>query len=154
MAIYKPSHCAPFLGAVDLTLPVQNGIQEDINISFEVNCSNVTPVSAYKIKVLDNNNDIIFEGDEFTLVSPSWLSGTEQQVPLVSKTNKVIKLEDTTTWQRNHNIIYLWTETDEEGTIINHYCYYNGKAIADFVNGGTNQPYKWIITFLKWIKIK
>lgn len=151
MAIYKPSNCAPFLGAVDLTLPVQNGIQEDINISFEVNCSNVTPVSAYKIKVLDNNNDIIFEGDEFTLVSPSWLSGTEQQVPLVSKTNKVIKSEDTTTWQRNHNIIYLWTETDEEGTIINHYCYYNGKAITDFVNGGTNQPYKWIITLAQGV---
>lgn len=151
MAIYKPSNCAPFLGAVDLTLPVQNGIQEDINISFEVNCSNVTPVSAYKIKVLDNNNDIIFEGDEFTLVNPEWLSGTEQQVPLVSKTNKVIKSEDKTTWQRNHNIIYLWTETDEKGTIINHYCYYNGKAITDFVNGGTNQPYKWIITLAQGV---
>ena len=151
MAIYKPSNCAPFLGAVDLTLPVQNGIQEDINVSFEVNCSNVTPVSAYKIKVLDNNNDIIFEGDEFTLVNPSWLSGTEQQVPLVNKINKVIKSEDKTTWQDNHNIIYLWIE-EVDKDIINHYCYYNGNTVAGFVNGGTNQPYKWIITLAQGVE--
>ncbi len=139
MAIYKPSNCAPFLGAVDLTLPVQNGIQEDINISFEVNCSNVTPVSAYKIKVLDNNNDIIFEGDEFTIVSPEWLSGTEQQVPLVQKVDNIPAAG-------NHNVIY-YKENDK-------YYSYNNIEVSKFVNGGTNQPYKWIITLAQGIPTK
>lgn len=143
MAIYKPSNCAPFLGAVDLTLPVQNGIQEDINISFEVNCSNVTPVSAYKIKVLDNNNDIIFEGDEFTLVEPNWLSGTEQQVPLVTLVDEGSLLPDVSV--ANKNVIYYDGATykaakkQTSGTWVY-------ETVTNFVNGGTNQPYKWIIT--------
>lgn len=143
MAIYKPSNCAPFLGAVDLTLPVQNGIQEDINISFEVNCSNVTPVSAYKIKVLDNNNDIIFEGDEFTLVEPNWLSGTEQQVPLVTLVDEGSPLPDVSVV--NKNVIYYDGATykaakkQTSGTWVY-------ETVTNFVNGGTNQPYKWIIT--------
>lgn len=145
MAIYKPSNCAPFLGAVDLTLLVQNGVQEDINVSFEVNCSNVTPVSAYKIKVLNNNNDVIFEGDEFTLVDPSWLSGTEQQVPLVtlrtlpssaSDANKNVIYYDGTTYKVSKK------QTDGSWTY---------ETITDFVNGGTNQPYKWIITLAQGV---
>lgn len=150
MAIYKPSNCAPFLGAVDLTLPVQNGIQEDINISFEVNCSNITPVSAYKIKVLDNNNDIIFEGDEFTLVEPNWLSGTEQQVPLVTLVDEGSPLPDVSVV--NKNVIYYDGTTykaakkQTSGTWVY-------ETVTNFVNGGTNQPYKWIITLAQGEKI-
>lgn len=149
MAIYKPSNCAPFLGAVDLTLPVQNGIQEDINISFEVNCSNVTPVSAYKIKVLDNNNDIIFEGDEFTLVEPNWLSGTEQQVPLVTLVDEGSPLPDVSVV--NKNVIYY------DGTTYKAAKKQTGgtwvyETVTNFVNGGTNQPYKWIITLAQGVK--
>lgn len=148
MAIYKPSNCAPFLGAVDLTLPVQNGIQEDINISFEVNCSNITPVSAYKIKILDNNNDIIFEGDEFTLVEPNWLSGTEQQVPLVTLVDEGSPLPDVSVV--NKNVIYYDGTTykaakkQTSGTWVY-------ETVTNFVNGGTNQPYKWIITLAQGI---
>lgn len=149
MAIYKPSNCAPFLGAVDLTLPVQNGIQEDINISFEVNCSNVTPVSAYKIKVLDNNNDIIFEGDEFTLVNPEWLSGTEQQVPLVTIVDEGSPLPDVSV--ANKNVIYYDGTTYKavKKQTSGNWVY---EVVTNFVNGGTNQPYKWIITLAQGVK--
>lgn len=151
MAIYKPSNCAPFLGAVDLTLPVQNGIQEDINISFEVNCSNVTPVSAYKIKVLDNNNDIIFEGDEFTLVEPNWLSGTEQQVPLVTLVDEGSPLPDVSV--ANKNVIYYDGTTYKavKKQTSGNWVY---EVVTNFVNGGTNQPYKWIITLAQGIPTK
>lgn len=148
MAIYKPSNCAPFLGAVDLTLPVQNGIQEDINVSFEVNCSNVTPVSAYKIKVLDNNNDVIFEGDEFTLVdNPSWLSGTEQQVPLVTLVDKdgsASTANKNVIYYDKNNNIYKAAKKQTDGS-------WGYNTITNFVNGGTNQPYKWIITLAQGI---
>lgn len=149
MAIYKPSNCAPFLGAVDLTLPVQNGIQEDINVSFEVNCSNVTPVSAYKIKVLDNNNDIIFEGDEFTLVNPEWLSGTEQQVPLVTLVDEGSPLPDVSV--ANKNVIYYDGTTYKavKKQTSGNWVY---EVVTNFVNGGTNQPYKWIITLAQGVK--
>ncbi|HCY73094.1 MAG TPA: hypothetical protein DHU75_02935 [Rikenellaceae bacterium] len=150
MAIYKPSNCAPFLGAVDLTLPVQNGIQEDINVSFEVNCSNVTPVSAYKIKVLDNNNDIIFEGDEFTLVNPEWLSGTEQQVPLVTLVDKdgsASTANKNVIYYDKNNNIYKAAKKQTDGS-------WGYNTITNFVNGGTNQPYKWIITLAQGVKNK
>lgn len=152
MAIYKPSNCAPFLGAVDLTLLVQNGVQEDINVSFEVNCSNVTPVSAYKIKVLDNNNDIIFEGDEFTFVdNPGWLSGTEQQVPLVTLVDKDHLLPDVS--NANKNVIYYDGETYQvaKKQTSGSWAY---ETVTDFVNGGTNQPYKWIITLAQGVESK
>ena len=151
MAIYKPSNCAPFLGAVDLTLPVQNGIQEDINVSFEVNCSNVTPVNAYKIKVLDNNNDIIFEGDEFTLVNSGWLSGTEQQVPLVTLIDKNRPLPSSASvankniiYYDKNNVIYKVAKKQTDGS-------WEYKTITNFVNGGANQPYKWIITLAQGV---
>lgn len=140
MAIYKPSNCAPFLGAVDLTLPDVNGEKQDeLKISFEINSSNVTRVTAYKIKILDNNNEVIFEGDKFSLVpGGGWLSGTEQQVPLIKKVESKPTNPD-------HNIIYFYGNK--------FYKYYYGEGnteqeqeVENFKNGGTNQPYKWIIT--------
>ena len=57
MAVYKPSNCVPFLGALDLTQPQF--------FQCEINTSNL-PVTAYKIRILDSANNIIFEGSQYS----------------------------------------------------------------------------------------
>ena len=57
MAVYKPSNCVPFMDALDLT--------KSQDISCELNTSNMN-VTGYKLKVLDSQNNIIFEGKDFT----------------------------------------------------------------------------------------
>lgn len=56
MAVYKPSNCIPFMDALDLTKPQ--------DISCELNTSNMNIVG-YKLKVLDSQNTVIFEGSKF-----------------------------------------------------------------------------------------
>lgn len=126
MAIYKPSNCLPFLSCLDLTKPQ--------NISCELNTSNET-VTGYKIKILDSNNDVIFEGAEFSSINPegynnSGTNGSILTLPLIVEGEKEPK---------NPNIIY----------------YVNGKFVTNeksffksdkFSNDYANQPYKWEIT--------
>ena len=126
MAIYKPSNCLPFLSCLDLTKPH--------NISCELNTSNET-VTGYKIKILDSNNDVIFEGAEFSSINPegynnSGTNGSTLTLPLIVEGEKEPK---------NPNIIY----------------YANGKFVTNkksffksdkFSNDYANQPYKWEIT--------
>lgn len=57
MAVYKPSNCVPFMDALNLMGPQ--------DISCELNTSNVN-ITGYKIKVLDNQNNVVFEGSKFT----------------------------------------------------------------------------------------
>ena len=57
MAIYKPSNCSPFLNSLDLTEPQ--------HIQCELNTSNMD-VSGYKLRILDNKNNIVFNGENFT----------------------------------------------------------------------------------------
>lgn len=126
MAIYKPSNCLPFLSCLDLTKPQ--------NISCELNTSNET-VTGYKIKILDSNNDVIFEGAKFSSINPegynnSGTNGSTLTLPLIVEGEKEPK---------NPNIIY----------------YANGKFVTNeksffksdkFSNDYANQPYKWEIT--------
>lgn len=82
MAIYKPSNCIPFSNAIDLT--------EKQDITCELNTSN-TDVTGYKTRVLDSNNNVIFEGNDFTNLNDntlidyynSGLNGSELTVPMV-----------------------------------------------------------------------
>lgn len=60
MAVYKPSNCVPFMNALDLTRPQ--------DLSCEINTSN-TKISGYKIRVLDNQGKVIFEGKEYTYLN-------------------------------------------------------------------------------------
>lgn len=57
MAIYKPSNCSPFLNSLDLTEPQ--------NIQCELNTSNMD-VIGYKLRILDNKNNVVFNGENFT----------------------------------------------------------------------------------------
>ena len=79
MAVYKPSNCTPFLTCLDLT--------KAQDITCELNTSNEL-VTGYKIKILDNNNDVIFEGKKFDPINPngyenSGLNGSTLTLPLI-----------------------------------------------------------------------
>lgn len=125
MAIYKPSNCAPFLSAKDLTQP--------FNISCELNTSNER-VTGYKLKILDSLNNTIFEGKQFDPITSenTGLNGSVLTLPvLVTVSNN-----------QNHNTIYYYVDNDKK----NHYQDCDGTNISNFYNGYPNQPYKWIIT--------
>lgn len=127
MAIYKPSNCAPFLSAQDLTQP--------FSISCELNTSNER-VTGYKLKILDSLNNTVFEGqwyDPITELNGSGLNGSVLTLPVVIDGDGTL----------NHNTIqYVNGEykvkTDDVGA-----PKFNEKL---FKNGYPNQPYKWIIT--------
>lgn len=82
MAIYKPSNCTPFLNALDLT--------EAQDVQCELNTSNINVVG-YKMKILDNRNKVVFNGENFTeLNDPSLydyyntgLNGSVLNLPMV-----------------------------------------------------------------------
>ena len=126
MAIYKPSNCTPFLSSVDLRQP--------FNITCELSTSNER-VTGYKIKVLDNNNNLVFEGKDFDPIpgGNSGLNGSTLVLP------------------------FLFVDIDPNTvTLTNAICYYHGIYVtktdhaefhADrFKNGYLAQPYKYIIT--------
>lgn len=82
MAVYKPSNCIPFMDALDLTKPQ--------DISCELNTSNMNIVG-YKLKVLDSQNTVIFEGSKFTPLNDksirsynnTGVNGTVLTLPLI-----------------------------------------------------------------------
>ena len=85
MAIYKPSNCVPFLTAQDLSQP--------FDISCELNTSNEI-VTGYKIKILDNDNNIIFEGNKFDSINfgdynNSGLNGSTLILPLTIRRDSI-----------------------------------------------------------------
>lgn len=123
MAIYKPSNCSPFLSCLDLT--------KAQNISCELNTSNEL-VTGYKIRILDSNNDVIFEGADFDSINPdgyenSGLNGSILTLPLIVERAPI----------NNNTIGYVdGTFSVKSGSTFN----------ADkFFNGYINQPYKWEI---------
>lgn len=59
MAVYKASNCTPFLGSIDLTF---GQIAQ-----CEINSSNST-VTGYRLEILDNLNNVIFSGGQFSPV--------------------------------------------------------------------------------------
>ena len=128
MAIYKPSNCVPFLTAQDLSQP--------FDISCELNTSNEI-VTGYKIKILDNDNNIIFEGNKFDSINfgdynNSGLNGSTLILPLTIR-------RDSIDGPVNNNTINI----DSDGS------FFVGDAIFEkskFNNNYINQPYKWQIT--------
>lgn len=82
MAVYKPSNCIPFMDALDLTKPQ--------DISCELNTSNMNIVG-YKLRVLDSQNTVIFEGSKFTPLNDksirsynnTGVNGTVLTLPLI-----------------------------------------------------------------------
>lgn len=125
MAIYKPSNCAPFLSAQDLTQP--------FNISCELNTSNER-VTGYKLKILDSLNNVVFEGKQFDPITSgnTGLNGSVLTLPVVIDGDGTL----------NHNTIQYvngeYTVTTGNGEPEFHESL--------FKNGYPNQPYKWIIT--------
>lgn len=130
MAIYKPSNCAPFLSAQDLTQP--------FNISCELNTSNER-VTGYKLKILDNLNNVVFEGKQFDPIDPitsgnTGLNGSVLTLPVVIDGDGTL----------NHNTI-------QYNKVTKAYTVTTGNGEPEFhaslfKNGYPNQPYKWIIT--------
>ena len=125
MAVYKPSNCTPFLTCLDLT--------KAQDITCELNTSNEL-VTGYKIKILDNNNDVIFEGKKFDPINPdgyenSGLNGSTLTLPLIIE-GKAINNNTIGYQNGEYNI------KDPKNTTF--------KATR-FSNGYINQPYKWEI---------
>ena len=125
MAVYKPSNCTPFLTCLDLT--------KAQDITCELNTSNEL-VTGYKIKILDNNNDVIFEGKKFDPINPdgyenSGLNGSTLTLPLIIEGAAINN--NTIGYQNGEYNIKDPTSTEFDAT--------------RFSNGYINQPYKWEI---------
>ena len=149
MAIYKPSNCAPFLSAKDLTQP--------FNISFEINSSN-RKVTGYSVSIYDSENNLIFPGslmdsdhggfdeipDDITA-----LNGSSVSLPLLVELKK--EPEPSTRLDFNYNTIFFFKKFNEEKGDYDYHYYrnINNKAkhikIDKFYNGYPNQPYKWVV---------
>ena len=121
MAVYKPSNCTPFLGAIDLTKPQY--------FRCEVNTSN-TPVKAYKLQITDSVNNVIFEGDNWTNLTVPVLNGSLFDIQVIATGAPV-------SGNANPNVIYFynnrWYKSDGITEVVNFY------------NDYPNQPYKWRI---------
>ena len=125
MAVYKPSNCTPFLTCLDLT--------KAQDITCELNTSNEL-VTGYKIKILDNNNEVIFEGKKFDPINPdgyenSGLNGSTLTLPLIIEGEAINS--NTIGYQNGEYNIKDPTSTEFDAT--------------RFSNGYINQPYKWEI---------
>lgn len=139
MAIYKPSNCSPFLGAVDLTKPVY--------LQCDVNTSNVE-ITGYKIRILDNNNNIIFEGISYTPLPNSKIMEEEQifngsvlAVPLVV-TDQSLMTNNTILYDkqnRNWQVYSFSTDTGKPSLV----------PLVNFNNGYIYLPYKWQISLMQ-----
>lgn len=129
MAVYKPSNCVPFLGTLDLTQPQF--------FQCEINTSNL-PITAYKIRVLDSANNVIFEGAQYSplLGGNTGLNGSLLTIPVI------VTDQPSLTY---NNIYYNGTSW---------YCKTSGSGMArvpNFYNGYINQPYKWQITLAQGV---
>lgn len=134
MSIYKPSNCAPFLEALDLTQPQ--------SFQCEINTSNI-PITGYKIRILDNNNNIIFEGIDYSPLpsNNTGLNGSLLNIPVIVTDENDL----------NYNTIYYDSDNDNENW---YYLSSNGQKtiLSNFSNGYINQPYKWQITLAQGLK--
>lgn len=139
MAIYKPSNCRPFLNAVDLT--------KDLVLQCEINTSNQN-ITGYKIKLLDNNNVVIFEGQDYDLLpNGGSFNGSILQVTFIKTYNSDYPNQIPNWATEKNNIIYCDIAKSAQGI----YKYYrrsgNGsKEVINLSNGFVDMPYKWIIT--------
>lgn len=132
MAVYKPSNCVPFLSCLDLT--------KNQYISCEINTSNEI-VTGYRLKILDNDNNVIFEGANFSSIPKNVQIITDTQNYVVENTGlngstltlPLIVVDDAFT---QDNLIYY-----NKG----EWYAQNGEKILNFSNDNINQPYKWQI---------
>lgn len=128
MAIYKPSNCVPFLTPWDLTKP------HDISCELSTSNENVT---GYKIKILDSDNELIFQGAHFTPIpQDEGLNGSTLTVPLIVTDENEL----------DYNTIYYGSK----GFSSDKKWYYKNNLgvtteLQKFVNNYPKQPYKWQI---------
>ena len=137
MAVYKPSNCIPFMDALDLTKPQ--------DISCELNTSNMNIVG-YKLKVLDSQNTVIFEGSKFTPLNDksirsynnTGVNGTVLTLPLIV-TDESLMNENT--------ILFNGVETaDQDNSLYESYDYKeDGKDVIPDKLSAINKSlyYRW-----------
>lgn len=142
MAVYKPSNCVPFLSCWDLTQPQY--------ISGELNTSNET-VTGYKVRVLDSENNTIFEGSEFSpfpeniidnrgrRYSNTGLNGSEFIVPAIKnieeRPNIMRQILPAVKQGKSET---GWWEINKGITFTNHDGWMSKSAGVWLVNGTTN----------------
>lgn len=110
MAVYKPSNCIPFMDALNLMSPQ--------DISCELNTSNVN-ITGYKIKVLDNQNNVVFEGSKFTPLNDKTLrnynnsgeNGSVLTLPMIV-TDPDLMNENTILFDNNSEIYSKYEDSD------------------------------------------
>lgn len=143
MAVYKPSNCVPFLSCWDLT--------QNQYISCELNSSNEL-ITGYKIKIFDIDNNLIFEGKEFSPIPETVRITTETQDYTISNTGLngstlTLPLIVVSADYSQDNVIYYnngkWYA--KEGTA--------SAEIENFSNDDANQPYKWQIVLAQGQKV-
>lgn len=159
MAVYKPSNCRPFLNAIDLT--------KSQTIQCEINTSN-TKITGYKLKILDNSNEVLFEGKDYDLVQRTMGRQGVISTPLGVTNGSILSVDfllvdatlDNSMWPLvGWNTIYCVKQQDI-GTDNWTYTYYYRTAVGDvfdpgvnadkvtskFSNDYLNQPFKWQLT--------
>ena len=137
MAVYKPSNCVPFLSCWDLT--------QNQYISCEINTSN-EPVTGYKIRILDNDNNIIYEGKNFSAIP--------QKVNVTTKTQNYT-VQNTCLNGSTLVLPLIVADIPKDSNDYKDNIIYYHKGIAawisayglvnNFSNISANQPYKWQI---------
>lgn len=70
MAVYKPTYCFPFATGVDARVAISQTPEETPvkYFSCKVDTSNKN-ITGYKIRILTDNNQVVFEGDEISPIS-------------------------------------------------------------------------------------
>ena len=70
MAVYKPTFCFPFATGVDARVAKYKDEEENLAkfLSCKVDTSNKN-VTGYKLKILTENNDVVFEGKKISPIS-------------------------------------------------------------------------------------
>lgn len=121
MAVYKPTLCYPFLNSFDprLVATNTNGLPTEwLKCKIETSNKNVT---GYKVKVLDQDNEVVFEGAEVSPISElqkavydpntnTGVNGTYLNIPffqLMSEQNRYYKSYNSIYFQANRAAHYL-----------------------------------------------
>ena len=121
MAVYKPTLCYPFLNSFDprLVATNTNGLPTEwLKCKIETSNKNVT---GYKIKVLDQDNEIIFEGSKISPISElqnavydantnTGVNGTYLNIPffqLMNASNRYYKSYNSVYFQADRAAHYL-----------------------------------------------
>ena len=121
MAVYKPTLCYPFLNSFDprLVATNTNGLPTEwLKCKIETSNKNVT---GYKVKVLDQDNEVVFEGAEVSPISElqkavydsntnTGVNGTYLNIPffqLMSEQNRYYKSYNSIYFRANRAAHYL-----------------------------------------------